>query len=522
MHNLKQKNGIINEEGNMKKICLIISFLALLSMPAYAFRISNVSSSGSGSGDVVGPVSSTDNTVVRFDGITGKLIQDGSVCTIDDDGIVTETVTLNNATGNEVAHTINYTTNKATSGDDTGLQINMTDTGSPGTSLGLECKHGANSVLAVDMGNERVGIGTITPEFRLTLDKGAATPNGGILAIGTYGSGTALATAGAGTRMIWYPKKAAFRAGYVTGTQWDADMIGGMSVAMGYNTTSSAQASFAMGYNTTSSGQSSFAMGESTTSSGSYSTAIGKWLTAGTADNTIVLGQGADSSNRLVNNTASSLMVGFNSTVPTLFVGPSAGAGTTGNVGIGTTSPDQLLHAEKASALTNTIQQVARLSHITSGTPANGIGLGLEFEQETTDNNNEVIATIEAVITDVTSTSEDADLVFKTMAAGAAAGEKLRITSLGSIIVPTTITAPGTTGDQTINKAAGRVNIAAAGTTVTVTNSLVTANSIVMAVAATADATAVVKNVVPAAGSFVINTVAVTAETAFNFFVISQ
>lgn len=92
----------------------------------------------------------------------------------------------------------------------------------------------------------------------------------------------------------------------------------------------------------------------------------------------------------------------------------------------------------------------------------------------------------------------------------------------GRLFFGSTITPPGTTGNQTINKVAGRVNIAAAGTTVTVTNSYVTANSIVLAVAATADATARVTSVVPADGSFVINTVAVTAETAFNWFVIGE
>ena len=84
-----------------------------------------------------------------------------------------------------------------------------------------------------------------------------------------------------------------------------------------------------------------------------------------------------------------------------------------------------------------------------------------------------------------------------------------------------TITAPATTGNQTINKAAGRVNIAAAGTTVVVTCSLVTANSIIIAVAATDDATAMVTSVVPAAGSFTINTVATTDETAFNFLIVN-
>lgn len=95
------------------------------------------------------------------------------------------------------------------------------------------------------------------------------------------------------------------------------------------------------------------------------------------------------------------------------------------------------------------------------------------------------------------------------------------VSNLGGVTAPTTITAPGTTGNQTINKPAGRVNIAAGGTTITVTNSLVTANSIITAISATNDATGVVKNVVAAAGSFVINIVAATAEVAINWRVLA-
>lgn len=112
-----------------------------------------------------------------------------------------------------------------------------------------------------------------------------------------------------------------------------------------------------------------------------------------------------------------------------------------------------------------------------------------------------------------------ADIIFKVGNNGAT--EAMRILNDTSIAIPLTITAPGTTGAQTINKMAGRVNIAAAGTSVVVTNSLVTANSIIMAVAATNDTSARVTNVVPAAGSFTIRTVAVTAETAFSFLVIN-
>jgi hypothetical protein len=48
---------------------------------------SNTSGSGSADGDVIGPASSTDNAVVRYNGTTGKLVQNSAV-TIDDSGKV--------------------------------------------------------------------------------------------------------------------------------------------------------------------------------------------------------------------------------------------------------------------------------------------------------------------------------------------------------------------------------------------------------------------------------------------------
>lgn len=77
-----------------------------------------------------------------------------------------------------------------------------------------------------------------------------------------------------------------------------------------------------------------------------------------------------------------------------------------------------------------------------------------------------------------------------------------------------------TVGAVTISKSSGRVNIAAAGTSVVVTNTLVTAASHVVAWVSSNDATAQVRNVVCAAGSFTINTAAVTAQTSFDFMVI--
>jgi hypothetical protein len=103
---------------------------------------------------------------------------------------------------------------------------------------------------------------------------------GGFVARGTFGRG-ALPAASAGTRLMWYPRKAAFRAGYVPGSQWDHASIGDYSVAMGYGTTASGYSSAAIGYAATASGDfSSAAMGYMTTASGTSSVAMGSYTTA--------------------------------------------------------------------------------------------------------------------------------------------------------------------------------------------------------------------------------------------------
>lgn len=82
----------------------------------------------------------------------------------------------------------------------------------------------------------------------------------------------------------------------------------------------------------------------------------------------------------------------------------------------------------------------------------------------------------------------------------------------------------GTVGSVTINKPSGRVNLAAAGTTLTLTNSLITAASKVFLQMASAPGNAVAVSwvVVPAAGSAVITcTPAVTNQTAIDFFVVN-
>lgn len=92
----------------------------------------------------------------------------------------------------------------------------------------------------------------------------------------------------------------------------------------------------------------------------------------------------------------------------------------------------------------------------------------------------------------------------------------------GDIKNAATITAGGTTGARTIDKGAGSVNFAGAATTLVVTNSLVTASSLVFAVIATNDGTATIKNVVAGVGSFTITlTAAASGETKVNFWVLN-
>lgn len=90
----------------------------------------------------------------------------------------------------------------------------------------------------------------------------------------------------------------------------------------------------------------------------------------------------------------------------------------------------------------------------------------------------------------------------------------------GNVLLPKTVTSAGTTGARTINKVTGTVNFAAAATSLVVTNSYVTANSIIIATVATNDTTMKSVQAVAGAGSFTLYAnAAATAETRVNFHV---
>ncbi len=126
-------------------------------------------------------------------------------------------------------------------------------------------------VISVNVFSQNVGIGTTTPNALLHVKRGA------VLFDSTIGT---TPISGPGTRMMWIPEKAAFRAGMVNGTQWDDNNIGIYSFASGVNCKASGDNSTAMNQNTTASGVISTAMGGYTIASGAASTSMGYFTNA--------------------------------------------------------------------------------------------------------------------------------------------------------------------------------------------------------------------------------------------------
>ncbi len=97
---------------------------------------------------------------------------------------------------------------------------------------------------------------------------------------------------GGGTRARWYPRKAAFRAGKVTGQQWDEASVGHGSVAFGFETEASGANSTALGRYTHALGLASVAGGIRTTAEGVGARAMGVESYAG-GNHSVAFGYGA-------------------------------------------------------------------------------------------------------------------------------------------------------------------------------------------------------------------------------------
>ncbi len=142
---------------------------------------------GAGSGDVVGPASSTDNALARFDSTTGKLLQN-SAATLSDAGA------LNVAAGTQTAPSLSFSSDTGTGFYESGGTLRLSLSGTnrySWTSSTFALIHSSGTInfgSAADVGVTRAAAGTL----RATN----ASTGAGNLIIGT--SAGAIGTSGAG------------------------------------------------------------------------------------------------------------------------------------------------------------------------------------------------------------------------------------------------------------------------------------------------------------------------------------
>lgn len=137
---------------------------------------------------------------------------------------------------------------------------------------------------AYDEGGPGAGRTIISDALPVRIDGGD-----GLWVTGTYGSGAALEASTTNSKMFFYPRKSAFRAGFDDTNSWIDANIGEYSAGFGRNSVASGLASFVAGEQNTSSGDYSASFGTFNTSSGNASFSTGNTNVA-SGDNAFVSG----------------------------------------------------------------------------------------------------------------------------------------------------------------------------------------------------------------------------------------
>lgn len=234
--------------------------------------------------------------------------------------------------------------------------------------------------------SQNVGIGTTNPKARLHVADSAVLFTGSTYLSASPGP---VPASGTGVRMMWYPAKAAFRAGQVFDNNWDKDSIGDFTFAAGYNPKALSSGSVAIGFDVAALGNSSTALGIRTVAGGNFSTALGNETKASGYQST-ALGYKAEARgntsfsigyNTISKSPYSAVFGLYNDTLLTdrLF---EIGNGNSldrrnavtvlfnGNVGIGTTLPAAKLHVDNSVVFTG----AASLPASPANTPITGAG----------------------------------------------------------------------------------------------------------------------------------------------------
>ena len=167
---------------------------------------------------------------------------------------------------------------------ETGLLFGKADNAASGgivynnvsTPNGFQFRTAGNITQMILNNTGNLGIGIVSPDASalLHVDLGTSSTKG-VLVKGTFGVTATVPDLSLGSRLMFYPGKAVFRAGFVDGAQWDNVNTGAYSIATGKNTLASNESSVAMGNNTEASGAYSVAMGNGTRAIHTSSTAMG-------------------------------------------------------------------------------------------------------------------------------------------------------------------------------------------------------------------------------------------------------
>ena len=211
--------------------------------------IVTVNAGGGGSGDVVGPGSSTDNAITRFDGVTGLLIQN-STATLDDSGVVSVSganisgLTASSAVATDGSYNLVSVANTGT-GDNVlatsptlitpalGTPSALVGTNISGTASGLSIGGNAgtvtdgvyttdtstvtNTMLAGSIANNKLVNSAITIN-------GTSTALGGSISVGTVTSVTGtspISSTGGATPDISISAAGVSTSGYLSSTDWN-------------------------------------------------------------------------------------------------------------------------------------------------------------------------------------------------------------------------------------------------------------------------------------------------------------
>ena len=156
---------------------------------------------------------------------------------------------------------------------------------------------------------QNVGIGIAIPNANALLHVDlAASTNKGILVSGTVNNlSSNVPDLGEGARLMYYPGKSAFRAGYVAGNEWNNVNVGLFSTAFGHSSIARGENSMATGYFTSAGGSHSSASGTNTVAKNYASSVLGMYndslliadeTTVTPSSALLIVGNGNDNNNR--------------------------------------------------------------------------------------------------------------------------------------------------------------------------------------------------------------------------------